>query len=363
VNLLTNRLHKLRALIAEKDLDALLISQRENCRYLSGFTGSTSWLLISYGHTILATDFRYVEQAKQESQNFEIIQIKGQIHDWLPDLAYNSCWHKLGFAANHISVATYRQLNETIKAKQLNLELTATTGLVEGLRCIKDADELESIVKAAQLTDAAFKQAKLIIQPGVTEREAAWEIEKSLRQSGSEGVAFDVIVASGPTSALPHANPSEKTIRQNEPVLIDMGARVGGYCSDFSRTFCLGEADEVLSKVYNVVLEAQLTGIQGIKSGMTAAQADRLARDVIEQAGYSSAFGHGLGHGVGLEVHESPRLAPDSSDLLTDGMVFTIEPGIYIPGFGGVRIEDMVVLENGRLNQLTKSPKDMEVFT
>jgi len=146
-------------------------------------------------------------------------------------------------------------------------------------------------------------------------------------------------------------------------VLIDMGARIGGYCSDFSRTFCLGEPDEVLSKMYNIVLEAQLTAIEGIKSGMTAARADQLARNVIEQAGYGSAFGHGLGHGVGLEVHEPPRLSPDSSDVLADNMVFTIEPGVYIRGLGGVRVEDMVVLENGRLKELTKSPKDMEVFT
>jgi len=361
--LVANRLQKLRAAIAEKDLDALLVSQRENCRYLSGFTGSSSWLLISYNHATLATDFRYIEQAKQESQDFEIIQIKGEIHDWLPELAYSSGWHKLAFAANHISVATYHQLDKTIKTKQLNLELIPTTGLVEGLRCIKEADELKLIIKAVELTNAAFEQAKLIIQLGVTEKEAAWEIEKFLRQSGTEGTAFDIIVASGPNSALPHAKPTERKFSRNEPVLIDMGARIGGYCSDFSRTFCLGEPDDVLSKMYSVVLEAQLTAIEGIKSGMTGAQADQLARNVIEQAGYGSAFGHGLGHGVGLEVHEPPRLAPDSSDVLADGMVFTIEPGIYIPGFGGVRVEDMVVLENGRLRELTKSPKDMEVFT
>ena len=354
-----NRLQKLRPAIAEKDLDALLVSQRENCRYVSGFTGSSSWLLISYKHAILATDFRYIEQAKQESRDFELIQIRGEIHDWLPELAYDSGWHKLAFAANHISVATYHRLNETIKAKQLNLELIPTTGLVEGLRCIKEADELELIIKAAQLTDTAFEQAKLMIRPGVTEKEAAWEIEKFLRESGSEGVAFDIIVASGPNSALPHAKPTERTISQNEPVLIDMGARIGGYCSDFSRTFYLGESDETLSKIYNTVLRAQLVAIEGIRSGMTAAEADRMGRSIIEQASYGEAFGHGLGHGVGLEVHESPGLAPNSADLLADGMVFTIEPGIYIRGLGGVRIEDMVVLENGRAKVLTKSVKHL----
>jgi len=361
--LTTKRLQKLRPAIAEKGLDALLISQRENCRYLSGFTGSSNWLLISDKQAILATDFRYIEQAKQEAKDFESIQIKGDLHDWLPELAYSAGWHKLGFAANHISAAAYLQLDETIKDKQLNLGLIPTAGLVESLRCIKETDELKLIIKAVELTDTAFEQAKMVIRPGVTEKEAAWEIEKFLRQSGSEGMAFDIIVASGSNSALPHAKPTERIISQNEPVLIDMGARIGGYCSDFTRTFCPGEPDKTLSEIYNTVLSAQLAAIDGIRSGMTAADADRLARDIIEQAGYGGAFGHGLGHGVGLEVHESPRLAPNSPDLLADGMVFTIEPGIYIPGFGGVRIEDMVVLEKGKPKELTQSEKAMEVIT
>jgi len=349
------RLRKLRMSIAKKGLDALLLSQPENLRYLSGFTGSSGWLLISGQNAILATDFRYVEQAKGESPDFEIIQTKQELRDWLPDLG----WHKLGFEANCISYDSYHKLSEAIKTKQLNLELVSTTGIVEQLRSIKEPGELGFITKAIELTDAAFEQARAIIRPGITEKEAAWEIEKFLRQEGSEGLPFEIIVASGPNSALPHARPTEKIICSGESVLIDMGARINGYCSDFSRTLFLGETDKSLQEIYNIVLKAQTTAIKGIESGMDASQADRLARSVVEQAGYGDAFGHGLGHGVGLAVHEFPALGPSSSDSLADGMVFTIEPGIYLAGKGGVRIEDMVVLKNGKAKVLSKAKKDL----
>jgi Xaa-Pro aminopeptidase len=351
------RLQKLRNSITEKELDALLISQPENILYLSGFTGS-GWLLISRRKAILVLDFLYVEQAKGESPGFEIIQIKQELHDWLPGLVSDLGWHKLGFEANLISYDGYHKLGGAIKTKQINLELIPTTGIVEQLRSIKEPEELQFITKAVELADAAFEQAKAIIRPGITEKELAWEIEKILHQKGSEGIPFEIIVASGPNSALPHARPTEKTIRSGEPVLIDMGARISGYCSDLSRTLFLGRANKTFQEIYNIVLKAQTTAMEGIESGMDASQADRLARSVIEQAGYGDAFGHGLGHGVGLAVHEFPRLGLSSSDSLADGMVFTIEPGIYFAGQGGVRIEDMVVLENGKARVLTKASKD-----
>ena len=351
------RLRKLRTSIAEKGLDALLLSQPENLRYLSGFTGS-GWLLISGRNAILATDFLYVEQAKGESPDFEIIRIKGELHDWLPGLVSDLGWHKLGFEANLISYDGYHKLGEAIKTKQVNLELIPTTGTVEQLRSIKEPEELGFITKAVELADAAFEQAKAIIRPGITEKEIAWEIEKFLRPKGSEGIPFEIIVASGPNSALPHARPTEKTIRSGEPVLIDMGARISGYCSDLSRTLFLGRANKTFQEIYNIVLKAQTTAMERIESAMDASQADRLARSVVEQAGYGDAFGHGLGHGVGLAVHEFPRLGLSSSDSLADGMIFTIEPGIYFAGQGGVRIEDMVVLENGKARVLTRASKD-----
>jgi Xaa-Pro aminopeptidase len=352
------RLRKLRTSITEKGLDALLLSQPENRRYLSGFTGSSGWLLISGQNAILATDFRYVAQAKRELPDFEIIRIKGEFCDWLPGLVSDLGWHKLGFEANFISYEGYHKLSEVMKTKQVNIELVPTTGIVEQLRSIKEPEELGFITKAVELVDAAFAQAKAIIRPGITEKEAAWEIEKILRQEGSEGIPFEIIVASGPNSALPHARPTEKTICSGEPVLIDMGARISGYCSDFTRTLFLGKADKMFREIYNIVLKAQTTAIEEIESGMDASQADRLARSIIEQAGYGDAFGHGLGHGVGLAVHEFPMLGPSSSDSLADGMVFTTEPGIYLVGQGGVRIEDMVVLENGRVRVLTKAKKN-----
>jgi len=351
------RLCKLRMTITEKGLGALLLSQPENLRYLSGFTGSSGWLLISGQNAILATDFRYVEQAKGESPDFEIIRTKGGLRDWLPGLVSDLGWHRLGFEANFISYEGYHKLNEAIKTKHVNLELVPTTGIVEQLRSIKEPEELGFITKAVGLADAAFEQAKAIIRPGITEKEAAWEIEKILRQEGSEGIPFEIIVASGPNSALPHARTTEKPICSGEPVLIDMGARISGYCSDFTRTLFLGRADKMFREIYNIILKAQTTAIKGIESGMGASQADRLARSVVEQAGYGDAFGHGLGHGVGLAVHEFPMLGPSSSDSLADGMVFTVEPGIYLAGQGGVRIEDMVVLENGKVRVLTKASK------
>jgi Xaa-Pro aminopeptidase len=350
------RLRKLRKSIAENELDALLLSQPENLRYLSGFTGS-GWLLISKQKAILAVDFLYEEQAKIESPGFEIIQIKQELHNWLPCLLSDMGWHKLGFEANLISYDSHNRLSAAITTRQINLELVPATGIVEQLRSIKEPEELVSITRAAELADAAFEQAKRMIRPGVTEKEIAWEIETILRQKGSEGVPFEIIVASGPNAALPHARPTEKAIRSGEPVLIDMGARIDGYCSDLSRTVFPGAADTVFQAIYDIVLKAQTAAVEGVKSGIDASQADRLARTVIEQAGYGHAFGHGLGHGVGLAVHEFPRLGLSSSDPLADGMVFTMEPGIYLAGQGGVRIEDMAVLENGRPRVLSKAAK------
>jgi len=353
-----NRLRRLRELIAEQGLDGLLVSQPDNLRYLSGFTGS-GWLLMSRRDAMLALNFLYVEQARQESPDFEITQIKQELHNWLPGLVFDLGWRKLGFEANLVSYDAYQKLGEAVRARQVNLELVPTTGIIEQLRSIKEPEELMLITKAAALADAVIEEARAIIRPGVTEKEAAWEIEKNLRQNGSEGVPFEIIVASGANSALPHARPTDKIIFSGEPVIIDMGARVEGYCSDLSRTLFLGRPNEIFQKVYGVVDQAQATAIDQISSEMPASQADQLARGVIEQAGYGDAFGHGLGHGVGLAVHESPRLGLSSRDSLANGMVFTIEPGIYLAGQGGVRIEDMVVLEDGRARVLTKATKQL----
>lgn len=354
----TRRLQSLRASVAEKGLDSFMVSQLDNVRYLSGFTGSSGWLFISGQNAVLATDFRFVEQAKGESPDFQIIRTKGEMCDWLPCLASDMGWHRLGFEASFTSYESYRKLSEATGVKQVNLSLVPTTGTVEQLRSIKEHGELKYIMEAVGLADAAFEEVKAMIRPGITEKEIAWEIETALHQKGSEGVSFEIIVASGPNSALPHARTTDKAICSGEPVIIDMGARVGGYCSDLSRTLFFGRADKMFQKVYDIVLRAQTAALEGIRSGMAASQADRLARSIIEQAGYAESFGHGVGHGVGLAVHEFPTVNPNSSDDLADGMVFTIEPGVYLAGQGGVRIEDMVVLENGRPRVLTKAEKN-----
>jgi len=228
---------------------------------------------------------------------------------------------------------------------------------VESLRAIKEPEEIELITKAVEISDSAVEYIKDVIHVGMNEKELAWEIEKFMRENGSQSLPFDIIVASGPNSALPHAKPSSRAIQPGEPILIDIGARIGGYASDLTRTICLGTPDKAFNKIYDIVLGAQLTAIAMIKENMTGEEADSLARVVIEEAGYNEAFGHGLGHGIGLAPHELPRLGPNSSERLVDGMVFTIEPGIYLSGWGGVRIEDVVIMENGKLRVITKAKK------
>ena len=350
-----DRLQRLRQSLTKQDFDVLLVSQQANRRYLSGFTGSTGWLLISASRALLTVDFRYVEQAKWETSDFEVVHIRGDITSWLPKLASDMGCNRIGFEAEHFSFATYQLCKATTNESQL--KFVPTTGLVEQLRMAKDMQELNLISEAANIADKAINHAKSVIRPGKTEKEIAWELEKFLREHGSENLPFDVIVASGPNSALPHARPSERHILEGEPIVIDIGARINGYCSDLSRTLYLGNEDKTFSKIYDTVLGAQLTGLATIVSGMSGDQADKLSRTVIEQAGYGEVFGHGLGHGVGLETHEAPRLGPNSSDILADGMVFTIEPGVYLPGWGGIRIEDTVVAESGKIRSLARADK------
>ena len=354
---MTDRLNKLRSQLATKGLDAFLVSQAENRRYLSGFTGSAGFLLISQQKAILATDFRYVEQAQAQAPAFEVVQIQGEIVKWFPRIASELDARKLGFEGKSISFSTYKELADALSDTKTKISLIPTDGVVESLRAVKDNDELKLIEKAAGLADAALEYIIPRIKPGASEKEIAWDIENFLRRNGSEPVPFELIVASGFNSAMPHARPTDRAIRQGEPVVIDIGATVEGYTSDITRTICLGNSDSMFNKVYDIVLGAQLTAMATLQIGMTGEQVDRLARTVIEQAGYKDAFGHGLGHGVGLATHEGPRLGTSSADILADGMVFTIEPGVYISGWGGVRIEDMVVLEEGKVRPLTKAKK------
>jgi Xaa-Pro aminopeptidase len=352
-----SRIEKLLAGLGEKGLDGILISQPENRRYLSGFDGSAGFLIITQNKNILATDSRYTVQAKDQAPEYDIFTVTGDIEGWFPELAAGLNIKKLGFEGEHLTFSLYQRLCDILGKGKTVLKLVPADNTVEPLRAVKEPGEIELIRQAAAISDAAMAHIRQELHPGMTEREAAWEIERFMREKGSQPLPFDIIVASGPNSALPHAQPSAKTIKSGESIVIDIGARVGGYASDLSRTFCLGAPDEAYKKVYDTVLGAQLGAMAIIKPGMTGGQADRIARVIIEEGGYGEAFGHGLGHGVGLATHEQPRLGPNSLDELADGMVFTIEPGIYIEGWGGVRIEDLVIMEQGKVREISKAKK------
>jgi Xaa-Pro aminopeptidase len=351
-----NRLRKLRRQFAGEEIDAVLITQPENRRYLSGFDGSAGFLVITDKKAVLATDFRYTEQAIAEAPDYEILRIASGL-DWFADLLGELGIRRIGFEACHVSFQFHRRLKAVLRKKKLTAKMAPVDGLVESVRAVKEPEEIRLIEKSTAITDAAYERVAATIRPGLTESQIAWELEKALREMGSQTLPFEIIVASGPRAALPHAKPSERVIEEGDPVLIDMGARYGGYVSDLSRTVCAGKPDATFKKVYNTVLEAQSKAMAAIRRDITGHNADSVARDVIESAGYGEDFGHALGHGVGLAAHELPRLGPNSKDALTDGMVFTVEPGIYISGWGGVRIEDTVVMEKGRVRLLTKAIK------
>lgn len=350
---MNDRVTRLRRKMAEQELDAILISQPQNRRYLSGFTGSAGLLLISQQVAVLATDFRYTEQAESQAPAFRTSRVEGGLAEWLPGLLSPIDAKRVGFEASGVSFSTYQQLAAALGDR----DLVPTEAVVESLRAVKGEDELEPIRRAVRLADDAFDAVSPAIRSGMTEKQVAWELERTMREMGSESMPFDIIVASGPNAALPHHRPGDRAIQRGEPVVIDMGARVDGYCSDLSRTVYLGQPDGFFGRIYHLVLEAQLAAMAGITEGMSGNQADALARTTIAEGGHGEDFGHGLGHGIGLHAHEQPRLGKGSADVLADGMVFTIEPGIYISGWGGVRIEDVAVLENGKPRVLSRAGK------
>ena len=355
---MSERLKRLRNKLQENALDAFLVSSPENRRYLSGFTGSAGYLVISADAAILATDFRYTQQAQNQSPHFQVVKTGGD-WSWLMDILGDLALKKTGFESTHLTVAAYQGITKAVQESSLNPKpsLMATTGITEGLRTVKDPEELALIQRAIDVADQAMDAITPTIQPGETEQEVAWRLEKAMRELGADSLSFDTIVAAGPNGAMPHHRPTNRPINLGEPVVIDMGAKVDGYCSDITRTICLGEQDETFRRIYDIVLGAQLTAIATVRSGMEASQADDLARGVITHAGYGDNFGHSLGHGLGLAVHEYPGVGPSSPHPLEEGMVFTIEPGIYLPEWGGVRIEDDIILEKDGVRTLSKARK------
>ncbi len=353
-----DRIARLRSEMVDLEVDGFLVSAPENRRYLSGFTGTSGYLLITQSEAALATDFRYVEQAEAESPHYRVHRTRGGT-GWLPEMLAELRVVTLAIEADHMTVASHSALKTALEESEnaSDVQIEETSGVIAGVRAVKDASELAIIERAVKIADIAMASVASRIEPGVTEARIAWDLEVEMRRLGAEGAAFDIIVGAGPNGALPHHRADDSVVRRGDPVVIDMGASYEGYNSDLTRTFYVGRPDDEFLAIYSIVLQAQETAIREVRPGMTGQEVDEIARTVIEEAGYGEEFGHGLGHGVGLAVHERPMVVPTSEDVIEDGMVFTIEPGIYISGWGGVRIEDIVVMENGRARILTGSPK------
>ena len=355
---MSDRLNRLVAQFPEKELDALLISAPENRRYLSGFTGSAGYLFISSERAVLVTDSRYTEQATHQAPDFQVMEVRGG-WDWFLEQLKETGVKRVGFESRDMTVATYNSLVGAVKDDSAlsQVSMIATAEMPEEGRVFKDQRELALLQRAIDASDAAMETVCPNITVGMTEREVAWRMEMAMRDFGADGISFDTIVASGPNGAMAHHRPSDRAIQAGEPIVIDMGAIVEGYCSDITRTIVVGEPDETFRKIYDIVLGAQLTAINTVRPGMTGEDCDDLSRAVIAEAGYGDNFGHSLGHGVGLAVHENPRVSPRSPDKLEPNMVFTVEPGIYLTGWGGIRIEDIVVLGDDGAKVLSKAGK------
>jgi Xaa-Pro aminopeptidase len=355
-NAISARLERVRWWLAEQSIDALLISQPENRSYLSGFTGSAGVLCISADLALIATDFRYYQQVGIEAPRFELVKVTSTFADVLSELLARQPLRRLGFEADH---ATFAEAQEWMQAAP-EQEWVPTKGVVMEMRAVKDANEIESLRQAIRLTDEALAATLTQAAEGMTERHLAWLIESYVRTHGSPSVSFEIIVAAGPNGARPHARASDGALPTGVPIVIDMGARMDGYCADLTRTVCIGQPGEPerFWSIFNTVLRAQQAAEAAIQPGRTGKEVDAVARNLIAEAGYGEYFGHGLGHGVGLAVHELPRLSRLATAPLAAGNVVTVEPGIYLPDWGGVRIEDVVLVTEDGVEVLTKASKD-----
>ena len=345
---------RLEALLAERELDRMLVTDLTNVRYLTGFTGTNGACVCGPGVRLFLTDFRYTERAAAEVEGWETVTIA---NDWLKGIA-ERLEGRVGFEDDQMSVRLLGKLKEKLAD---GTELVAAGGRVEELRRVKDEGELAKIAEASKLTDEVWGWTLEQGLAGRREREVARATEARIRELGGDP-SFPAIVAAGPNGALPHAEPGEREIGRGELVVFDMGAKVDGYCSDGTRTFATGEPGEEARAVYEVVRAAQAAALEAIRAGVKGEHVDSAARKLIDDAGHGEHFGHALGHGVGLEVHEGPRLAQRSDDLLAPGEVVTVEPGVYLPGRLGVRIEDLVVVTGDGLRNLSSLPKELQLI-
>ena len=362
------RIQKVREVLSARGIDALLVSIEENRRYLSGFTGedhqfdeSAGALLITADQLILATDSRFELQAVTESPMFEVVIYRKGLAKELPDLVERLKIRNMAVESARISVHQYEALKKELADAGHGVDLLPLAELVEQFRLIKSAPEIDQTRKALDLAETAFSEVVRTVRAGMTEKQIAWALESALRQAGADGLSFPVIVAAGPNSALPHAIPSERPVEEGEPILFDWGVRLGGYCSDTSRTVIVGEPDQDFLQVFNTVLEAQQLAIAAVRAGANSKAVDAVAREYIGSRGYGDKFGHGLGHGTGLAIHEGPRLSPLKETVLEPGMLVTVEPGVYLPHWGGVRIENQVVVEADGARVLNRLPATYDI--
>jgi len=353
------RLERLRNEFPSLGIEALIVGQPENRRYMSGFTGSAGLLVITDEEALLITDFRYYEQVRQQAPDFQLIEAGNSMIGALAEQIRQLGLKRVGFESHVVPVQTYREWCQKIG----EVEWVATSMVVEKLREVKEPEELDCIREAVRITDEALAYVLDTIRPGMTEREVSWALEVYMRTHGAEALAFTTIVASGPRAALSHATVTDTPIEAGKPVVIDMGARYQGYCADMTRSFCLDYADDRYLQIWETVHKAQEAAKAGIRAGLSGVEVDALARDLIYGAGYEGKYGHGLGHGVGLAIHELPRASMTSKSVLQANATLTVEPGIYFPDWGGVRLEDLVVITEDGCEVLTQSPKQPVVRT
>ncbi|WP_019242528.1 MULTISPECIES: M24 family metallopeptidase [Bacillus] len=352
-----DKLQKLRESLDKLQVEGILITNPYNRRYITGFTGTAGVALISQSKALFITDFRYTEQAAAQCPDFEIIKHTQAIHEEVAYQAKLLGISKLAFEQDVLTYATYTNYKNAFSG-----DFVPVSNVVEKLRLIKTNPEIKILKEAAKIADAAFEHIIGFIRPGISELDVSNELEFFMRKQGATSSSFDIIVASGHRSALPHGVASDKIIEKGDFVTLDYGAYYNGYVSDITRTVAVGNPSDELKNIYNIVLEAQLRGMAGIKPGMTGKEADALTRDYIEENGFGPNFGHSTGHGIGLEVHEGPALSYKSDIVLEPGMAVTVEPGIYVPGLGGVRIEDDTIITNEGNEALTHSPKQLIIL-
>ncbi len=341
-------------IMCNKVTDAVIVSDSNNIRYLCGFSGGEGYLYISQKRQCLIVDSRYTLWAKNECDGVEVVTSDDHFATLIKLMADDGV-EIIALEGAHLIYNDLENMGQALKCKGVVILEDDITNL----RMIKDAYEIECISKAEAIGDEAFSYILNYLRPGVTEKEVALELEMYMRKNGADRLSFDVISASGPNSACPHLNPADRSLCEGDFLTMDFGCVYKGYCSDMTRTVVIGKATDRHREIYNLVLNAQQKAIDNICAGMSGIEADSVARTIIEDAGYGNCFGHGLGHGVGLYIHEAPRLSKKGENILKPGMVVTVEPGIYIEGFGGVRIEDVVVIEENGVRNLTKSDKSL----